>query len=158
VKDAVKADIVAEESVKLAEAKAKEVAQLLATPEGQAKVAAEYAKDMKTSAPFDRQTPIQGLGQAPQLTEAAFAAKAPGWLPGSYAVSDAFVVAKLKARTFPSDADWKRDTDKFMEKFIPFQRELMLRGYIQYLWEKHPIKVVDKELIGNANIPQPTSK
>lgn len=154
VAENIKADIIAEESAKLAEAKAKEVAALLATPEGQAKVDAEYKGKFKTSAAFGRQGAIQELGQAPALAEAAFAAKGPGWLPGVYSVAEGFIVANLKDRTFPTDAEWQRDRARIMGQALPFQQEQMLRGYMQYLWEKMPIKIVNKEVLGPVGLPE----
>lgn len=153
VADAVKADIVAEESLKLAEAKAKEAAELVKTPEGQAKALEQYKDKLKTSAPFTRQGAIQGLGQAPALVEAAFAQKAPAWLQGAYSVTGGFVVAKLTERSFPTEEQWQRDKVKIMAQAEPFQQEQMLRGYMQYLWEKNPIKIVNKELAGQVNLP-----
>jgi peptidyl-prolyl cis-trans isomerase D len=150
----VSADILADESLKLAESKSKEVAALIATPEGQAKVEQEYKGKFKTSEPFGRQGAIQELGQAQALAEAAFSAKDPGWLQGSFAVVSGFVVAKLKDRQFPSDAEWQRDRAKIMAQAVPFQQEQLLRSYMQYLLEKMPIKIVNKDVIGPAGIPQ----
>ncbi|WP_243359922.1 peptidylprolyl isomerase [Fundidesulfovibrio terrae] len=155
VSKTVSADILADESLKLAEAKSKEVAAMLATPEGQAKVEQDYKDKFKTSAPFGRQGAIQELGQAQALSEAAFSAKEPGWLQGSYAVVSGFVVAKLKERQFPTDAEWQRDRTKIMSQAVPFQQEQLLRSYMQYLLEKMPIKIVNKDIIGPAAMGGP---
>lgn len=154
IAETIKADIIADESMKLAEAKAKEVSALLATPEGQARVAADNKDKFKTSAPFGRQGAIQVLGQVPALSEAAFAAKGPGWLPGVYSVAEGFIVANLKERTIPTDAEWQRDKNKIMGQALPFQQEQMLRGYMQYLYEKMPIKIVNKEILGPVALPE----
>jgi len=150
----VNADILTDESLKLAEAKAKEVAADLMTPEGQAKVDQAYKGKFKTSEPFGRQGIIQELGQAPALAEAAFSAKAPGWLPGAYGVVSGFVVAKFKERQVPTDAEWMRDRGKIMAQAVPFQQEQMLRAYMQYLLEKNPIKTVNKDILGPAGMGQ----
>ncbi|MFZ5425612.1 MAG: SurA N-terminal domain-containing protein [Thermodesulfobacteriota bacterium] len=150
----VRKDIIADEALKLAEAKAKETAELLKTPEGQAKVATEYKDKIKTSAPFGRQGVIQGLGQAPALVEAAFSLKEPGWLQGSYAVAGGFAVGRLKERAYPTEEQWQRDRAKVLEQVVPFQEEVMFRAYMQYLWEKNPIKIVNKELAGSLELPK----
>lgn len=144
----VKADIVSAESLKLAEAKAKEVAASIATPEGQAKVEQDYKGKFVTSAPFGRQGMIADLGPSPALAEAAFAAKQPSWLSGTFAVEGGFVVAKLKSVALPTDADWQRDKSRIMAQAVPFQQEQMLRSYMQYLLEKMPIKIVNQDLLG----------
>jgi peptidyl-prolyl cis-trans isomerase D len=154
VAETVKNDILADETLKLAEAKAKEVAEMLKTPEGQAKVEQEYKGKFKASEPFGRQGAIQELGQAPALAEAAFSAREPGWLPGSYAVVSGFVVAKLKGKTFPTDAEWQRDKSRIMAQAMPFQQEQLLRSYMQYLLEKMPVKIVNKDILGPAALPQ----
>lgn len=148
ISEAIKADIVAEEALKLAEAKAKEAAALLATPDGQAKVELEYAGRIKAAQPFTRQGVGPDLGQAPALAEAAFAAKGPGWLPEAYGVAKGFVVAKLKERSFPSEADWQRDKPRIMSQALPFQQEQAFRSYVQYLYEKTPLRLVNKEILG----------
>ena len=148
ISETIKADIVAEEAMKLAEAKAKEVAAMLATPDGQAKVELEYAGRVKAAQPFTRQGVGPDLGQAPALAEAAFAAKGPGWLPEAYGVGKGFVVAKLKERAFPSEADWQRDKPRIMSQALPFQQEQAFRSYVQYLYEKTPLRLVNKEILG----------
>ncbi|GFK94121.1 Peptidyl-prolyl cis-trans isomerase D [Fundidesulfovibrio magnetotacticus] len=152
VADAVKADLVEQEALKLAEAKAKETAALLATPEGQAKVADQYKSAFSTTPPFPRSGPAQGLGQSTAILEAAFTAKEPGWLPGTYAVPGAFVIAKLKDRAAPPDADWQRDKAKVMNQALSFQREQLLRAYLAYLNEKTPEKIVAPEILGPVGI------
>jgi len=154
VAETIKNDILADETLKLAEVKAKEVAEMLKTPEGQAKVEQEYKGKFKASEPFGRQGAIQELGQAPALAEAAFSAREPGWLPGSYAVVSGFVVAKLKGKTFPTDAEWQRDKSRIMAQATPFQQEQLLRSYMQYLLEKMPVKIVNKDILGPAALPQ----
>ncbi|WP_243313882.1 peptidylprolyl isomerase [Fundidesulfovibrio agrisoli] len=148
ISETIKADIVAEEAMKLAEAKAKEVAAMLATPDGQAKVELEYAGRVKAAQPFTRQGVGPDLGQAPALAEAAFAAKGPGWLPEAYGVGKGFVVAKLKERAFPSEADWQRDKPRIMSQALPFQQEQAFRSYVQYLYEKTPLRLVNKDVLG----------
>ena len=116
-----------------------------------------YKGKFKASEAFGRQGAIQELGQAPALAEAAFAAKEPGWLPGSYAVVSGFVVAKLKGKTFPTDAEWQRDRSRIMAQAVPFQQEQLLRSYMQYLLEKMPVKIVNKDILGPAGLPQELS-
>lgn len=157
VAETVKNDILADETLKLAEAKAKEVAEDIKTPEGQAKVEQAYKGKFKASEPFGRQGAIQELGQAPALAEAAFSAKEPGWLPDSYAVVSGFVVAKLKGKTFPTDAEWQRDKSRIMTQAVPFQQEQLLRSYMQFLLEKMPVKIVNKDILGPAALPQELS-
>jgi len=41
-----------------------------------------------------------------------------------------------------------------MGQALPFQQEQMLRGYMQYLWEKMPIKIVNKEVLGPVGLPE----
>jgi len=160
VSGVIKADIVAEEALKLAEAKAKETAALLATQDGQAKVELEYAGRFKSSQPFTRQGAGPEFGQAPALTEAAFAAKGPGWLPEAYGVAKGFVVARLKERSFPSEADWQRDKPRIMSQALPFQQEQAFRSYVQFLFEKTPLRLVNKEILGAgaASLPGTTEK
>jgi len=152
VADAVKADLVEQEALKLAEAKAKEVAALLATPEGKAKLAADYKDALASTPAFPRTGPVQGLGQSPALLEAAFAAKQSEWLPGTYAVPGAFVLGRLKERITPSDADWQRDKPKIMSQALSFQREQLLRAYLAFLNEKTPEKIVNPEILGPAGL------
>jgi len=150
VADAVKADLVEQEALKLAEAKAKEAAALLTTPEGKAKVAEDYKNVLAPTPAFPRSGPIQGVGQSPALLEAVFAAKQPDWLPDAYAVPGAFVLARLKERVTPSDADWQRDKPKIMAQALSFQREQLLRAYLAFLNEKTPEKIVNPEILGPA--------
>jgi peptidyl-prolyl cis-trans isomerase D len=153
ISDAVKADIAAEEAAKLAEAKAKEVAEQLKTPEGQANVAEQYKAQIKTSDAFGRPGFIPGLGQAPALSQAAFAAKAPGWLNGAFSVSGGFVVARLNKTVLPAENEWQRDKAKFMEQAMVSQQEQLLHGYVDFLQEKTPVKIVNKDVLG---APAPT--
>ncbi|WP_243440121.1 peptidylprolyl isomerase [Fundidesulfovibrio soli] len=148
ISEAIKTDIVAEEAMKLAEAKAKEVAGMLATPDGQAKVELEYAGRIKAAQPFTRQGVGPDLGQAPALAEAVFAAKGPGWLPEAYGVAKGFIIAKVKERSFPTEADWQRDKPRIMSQALPFQQEQAFRSYVQYLYEKTPLRLVNKEILG----------
>lgn len=158
VTEQVKADIVSEESMKLAEAKAKAAAEQVQTPEGAAKVLQDAKNKLKAGAPFGRQGFMQDLGMVPALAAAAFAAKDPGWLPGAYGTARGYVVAKLDARIVPSDADWQASQDKVMSQIIPLRQEELLIAYLQYLFEKQPIKIVDKSILGDIPLLENTGK
>jgi peptidyl-prolyl cis-trans isomerase D len=147
--DRVKADVVVEEAAKLAQAKAAEVAELLKTPDGQAKVAQDYADKIKTSRPFGRQGFIGELGLAQDLVQAAFSNQAGTWLPGSYQVGAGYVVAKLDKRIVPSDEDWQANQNRVMSQLYPLRQEELLAAYLQYLFEKQPMKIVDKDFFAS---------
>ena len=150
VAQAIKDDILAAETLKLAEAKAREVAARLGEEGGPAKVENEFKASLKTTTPaFGRQGSIPGLGQAPALSEAAFASKGPGWLPGVYAVTNGFAVAKLKERIYPSEADWTRDRARVMDQVTPIQQEMLFKTYTQYLLEKMPVKVLNNDFLAS---------
>ena len=138
--------------MKLAEAKAKATADEVKTPEGAEKVLKAAKDKLKTAAPFGRQGFMQDLGMVPALAEAAFSAKDPGWLPGAYGTARGFVVARLDKRTVPSDADWQANQAKVMNQINPLRQEELLISYLQFLFEKMPIKIVDKTILGD--IPQ----
>lgn len=156
VADQVKADIVAEEALKLAEKSAKAVAADLATPEGQGKVDSQYKGQFKTSAPFGRQGFLRELGMVPLLAEAAFTAKAPGWLPEAYSLQSGFVVAKLDQRVPPTENDWQRDKQRIMTQALTFQREELYGAFIRLLYEKNKPRIVDKSVLGDADLPDVT--
>lgn len=151
----VKADILAAEAMKLAEEQAKAVAAELKTPEGQAKIEAQYKDKFKTSAPFGRQGFLRELGLAPALAEAAFGAKAPGWLPEAYSLQSGYVVAKLDRRIAPTDADWLRDKQKYMSQALVALREGLISGYLQMLYEKTKPRLIDKSVLGGEDLPDP---
>ncbi len=156
VSDKVKADIVAVEAAKLAEAQAKAVADQLKTPEGQASVEAQYKDAFKTSAPFGRQGFLRELGLAPALAEAAFAAKTPGWLPDAYSLQNGYVVAKLDKLITPTDADWERDSQKYMTQAKVALREGLISGYLQMLYEKNKPRIIDKSIFGGKDLTELT--
>lgn len=144
----IKADIVAAESLKLAQAKAKETAAALANPDSRAKAEQDVKAQLKTSPAFGRQGFIPELGQVPDLAEAALSVKAGQWLPGAYEAIESYVVAQVKERTYPTDADWQRDRNRVVSQVAPRFQEEMMYGYMQYLLEKNPPKVLNKELLG----------
>jgi peptidyl-prolyl cis-trans isomerase D len=142
------AEILSAESMKLAQAKAKETSAALANPDTRAAAEQQIKSQLKTSPPFGRQGFIPDLGQMPDLAEAALSAKAGQWLPGAFESTESFVVARLKERVHPSDADWLRDRNRVVGQVAPRFQEEMMYGYMQYLLEKNPPKIVNKELLG----------
>jgi len=153
VADTIKKNLIEQKSAALAQAKAKEVADQLATPEGQTKVAGQFAAQIKTSDPFGRMGAIAGLGRAPQLSQAAFAAKAPGWL-GAFPVPGGVVVARLNKWILPDDSEWQADQAKFMQQAQELQQISMYQSYLGALREHTPVKILDPQVL----TPPPASK
>ncbi|GAB6036681.1 peptidylprolyl isomerase [Fundidesulfovibrio butyratiphilus] len=152
IADAVKADYVAKEALKLAEAKAKEVAAQIATPEGLAAVEKQYQGQFKTTKPFGRQGFIPELGLAQTLAEAAFSLAAPGWLPDAYGVAKGYVVAKLDGRTLPTDAEWDKDKARVFSQLVPMRQEELYGTYLQFLYDKLGVKVVAQDVLGKTDL------
>jgi len=146
ISDTIKKDILVRKSAQIAEAKAKETVGLLATPEGQAKVEAQYKTQFKTSEPFNRFGPIPDFGPVPQLSSAAFAAKAPGWL-GAFAVPGGVVLAKLEKRAAPEESEWQARKDQFARGAQNAQEEQIYRSYLGALREKTPVRIVNQQIL-----------
>jgi len=146
ISDTIKKDITIRKSTQIVEAKAKEAAGLLATPDGQAKLEEQYKAQMKISEPFGRFGPIPDFGQVPQLSNAAFTAKAPGWL-GSFAIPGGIVLAKLEKRVPPEDAQWQAQKDQFARRDQDAREEQLYRSYLTALQEKTPVKVVNQQVL-----------
>lgn len=153
VKDRIVAELVEKDAL----AKAKEAAEAAAsgmnTPEGVAKVLAEYKDKITLSQPFTRQGFIPGLGMVPPLAKAAFEQKAADWMPQVFAVSDGFVLARPEKRIEPDPAAWNADKDKWMQSLLQSKQSELFRAYLTTIQEQAKIEMVNTDILG----PQPAS-
>lgn len=146
----VKAEIVdsvtMEEALKLAKAAADADLQAL-TQNG--KLTSDRVPTLTLTAPFGRQGMIPELGMAPELTDAAFSAKADTWLPVSYKVSEGFVLAKAGAVFPPSPEDWAKEKDLWIQSLNQRTEEQMIQTFLADLRAKAEVRIVNQQILEN---------
>ncbi|MFZ5811994.1 MAG: SurA N-terminal domain-containing protein [Thermodesulfobacteriota bacterium] len=148
VRDRIVSELVEKEALKRAKEKAEAVASEMKSPEGVAKVLAEYKDKIALSQPFTRQGFIPGLGMVPPLAKAAFDRKSMDWLPQVFAVSDGYVLARPEKRVAPDPAAWNADKDKWMESLLQSKQSELFRAYLTTIQEEAKIEMVNADILG----------
>ncbi|QLA17401.1 SurA N-terminal domain-containing protein [Desulfolutivibrio sulfoxidireducens] len=148
VKDRIVVELVEKEALKRAKEKAEAAASEMKTPEGVAKVLAEYKANVVLSQPFTRQGFIPGLGMVPPLAKAAFDQKTTDWMPQVFAVSDGYVLARPEKRIAPDPAAWNADKDKWMQSLFQSKQSELFRAYLTTIQEEAKIEMVNAEILG----------
>jgi peptidyl-prolyl cis-trans isomerase D len=144
VRERIVTDLVEKEALKRAKEKAEAVASEMKSPEGVAKVLAEYKDKIALSQPFTRQGFIPGLGMVPPLAKAAFEQKSQDWLPHGFAVSDGYVLARPEKRVAPDPAAWTADKEQVDGVAAPVQAERTLPAYLTTVQEDRKIEMVQR--------------
>ncbi len=148
VKERITAELVEKEALKRAKEKAEAAASEMKTPEGVAKVLAEYKDKIALSQPFTRQGFIPGLGMVPPLAKAAFDQKSTDWMPQVYAVSDGYVLARPEKRIAPDPAAWTADKDKWMQSLLQSKQTELFRAYLTAIQEEAKVEMVNADILG----------
>jgi peptidyl-prolyl cis-trans isomerase D len=148
VKDRIVAELVEKDALAKAKAAAEAAASDMKTPEGVAKVLADYKAKITLSQPFTRQGFIPGLGMVPPLVKAAFDQKSADWLPQVFAVSDGFVLARPEKRIEPDPAAWNADKDKWMQSLLQSKQSELFRAYLTAIQEQAKIEMVNADILG----------
>lgn len=147
VKDKVKEDLVAAEAAAKAKTAAVDAAKAL-SGDGAAKALESFKDKLVTSQPFSRQGFIPGLGMAPPLAQAAFAAKGDGFFPEPFAVADGYVVAR-RQKLVPANAEvWSQDKDKWLSSLLSSKQSEIFRAYLLALQQDAKIEMVNEDVLG----------
>ena len=154
VKDIIKDRLVEEEGMKLAKAKADEVAKAMETPEGLQKVLDEYKDKIVVSQPFTRQGFIPGLGMSPVLAQTAFEQTGTGWFKAAFAVSGGYVLAGPDKR-IPADAAlWDKEKDRWMATLTQSKQSELFKAYLQTVQQSAKVEIVNDAILGpRAGVP-----
>jgi peptidyl-prolyl cis-trans isomerase D len=148
VKDRIVAELVEKQALAMAKEKAEAAATEMKTPEGLAKVLAEYKDKITLSQPFTRQGFIPGLGMAPPLVKVAFEQKNKDWQPQVFAVSDGYILARPEKRIEPDPAAWNADKDKWMQSLLQSKQSELFRAYLTTIQEQAKIEMVNVDILG----------
>lgn len=104
-------------------------------------------EDVQTSEPFGRQGFIPVLGFNTELAEAAFAASPGEWLPSTYQIQEAFVLAKLKERIHPSEDQWVMEKEAWRESLLQARQRELFQAFMNTLQAKAEIRVLRQDVL-----------
>ncbi|MCK9459113.1 MAG: peptidylprolyl isomerase [Proteobacteria bacterium] len=80
---------------------------------------------------------VPGIGNAPEIVEAAFQLKAEAPIPDRvFELREDYFVIALKERKTPSDADFKLQEDEIAERILALKQATWLRAFVRELREK----------------------
>lgn len=131
-----------------AAAEAQKAAEAILAKLNESKGAAmEYADQIKTSQPFDRQGNVPALGQNPNLASAAFAAKDSNWLPEPFSMPSGIVVARVNKLIPASEKTWEEQKDAWIAQASQNYENEVLNSFMTNLREKASIEIARPDLL-----------
>lgn len=92
---------------------------------------------------FGEGASVPQVGQAPDLSKAVFAVKAPTALDQVFEVNGSYVVAKVTGRTLPSEQAFQAEKDKLREQAIQAKQMELRQAYVTSL--RKNAKIVTNE-------------
>jgi len=141
------AKVKADEALKALTA-GKSLAELYPAPKDEA--ADGLSRFMAASAPqatetgeFGEGTDVPQVGQAPALSKAIFATKAPTALDQVFAVNQGYVVAQVTKRSLPSDQAFQGEKDKLRDQAVQAKQMELRQSYVASL--RKNAKIVTNE-------------
>lgn len=142
VKAAVAEAVKRQGALKLARERAAVVLAEIAAPGVPESAALKHKDRFKTTDPVGRQGFIPGLGLNPNLVEDAYNAAEGTWLNQAYPVQSGFVLARLKARISPTDAEWGAEKETWMAGLRQAKERELFQAYLTDLRNQGQVKIL----------------
>jgi peptidyl-prolyl cis-trans isomerase D len=133
VRAQVEEDFRHDESIRLAQDKAKKLAERAKTQDFD-RAAMSLGLTARTSNEFSQNEKVEGLGSGSQLSD-AFTLK-PGELSGVISTGSNLALFKVISRTLTNDADFAAQRDKIAEELLDQKRDRQFETYCQNLKEQ----------------------
>ncbi len=146
VKDTIIKVIKNQKATALAQKNAENLLAQLSGPHA-AKAAKEFANQIKTSEPFDRQGNIPNLGQNPNLASAAFGAKNDKWLPQPFNMPTGILIARLSERIPAPDKVWAEQKNAWIQQASQNYEQEVLNAYMTGLRTTADIEIARPDLL-----------
>ncbi len=146
VKDNIIKVIKSQKATALAQKAAEDILAQLTGPTAAA-ASKKFAKQIKTSLPFDRQGNIPTLGQNPNLATAAFKAKDGTWLSQPFNVQAGILVARLNERIPASDKTWEEQKAAWIQQASQNYEQEVLAAYMNDLRKNANIEIARPDLL-----------
>ncbi|UZP68875.1 SurA N-terminal domain-containing protein [Desulfovibrio mangrovi] len=142
VKTMIEGRLLQEAAMQMAADEAKKIAEDVAS----GKLPAELAATVQTSPLFDRRGFVPGLGQAPELVNAVFAASGDQW-GGPFMSAAGAVFFHLKDTSLPSDKEWEVAEEQVMASMLRAKRQEMFRAFMNDLGKKAEILIQNQDFL-----------
>lgn len=142
VKAMIEGRLVQEAAMQMAGEEAKKIAPEVAA----GNLPKELADTVQVSPLFDRRGFVPGLGQAPELVNAVFAASADKW-GGPFMSAAGAVFFRLKDSSLPSDTEWDSAKDQVKESMLRAKRQEMFRAFMTDLAKKSEVLMQNQEIL-----------
>lgn len=137
-----------EEARKQAEANAREVLDKISKPETKEAVLEKEKERIKVSSAFDRSGFIPELGQLPQLTTNAFAAKNKDWFKTVFPNPNGFIIARLEEKVPVEIKAWDDVKESVRQEMTARRGMAILEAYTEQLEKRASIKAGNLKAIG----------